>query len=73
MMRCSLTVPSAPLVISVRNCGPPPGPKGITKRPPDGGKGLDGVVELAADAYNPALELLSGRVGSGSEMEVSRA
>ncbi|MGY1810992.1 lysine 5,6-aminomutase subunit alpha [Blastococcus sp. SYSU D00669] len=31
---------------------------GITKRPPDGGKGLDGVVALADDAYNPALELL---------------
>ena len=31
---------------------------GITKRPPDGGKGLDGVVELGPDAYNPALELL---------------
>ena len=31
---------------------------GITKRPIDGGKGLDGVVELAAGAYNPALELL---------------
>jgi beta-lysine 5,6-aminomutase alpha subunit len=31
---------------------------GITKRPPDGGKGLDGVVELARGAYNPALELL---------------
>jgi beta-lysine 5,6-aminomutase alpha subunit len=31
---------------------------GITKRPIDGGKGLDGVVELGPDAYNPALELL---------------
>jgi beta-lysine 5,6-aminomutase alpha subunit len=31
---------------------------GITRRPPDGGKGLDGVVALDADAYNPALELL---------------
>jgi beta-lysine 5,6-aminomutase alpha subunit len=38
---------------------------GITKRPPDRGKGLDGVVELAEGAYNPALELL--------EREVSRA
>src|SRR4051794_7723267 len=33
---------------------------GITKRPPDGGKGLDGVVETGPDAYNPALELLEG-------------
>src|SRR3954468_8743819 len=31
---------------------------GITKRSPDGGKGLDGVVALGPDAYNPALELL---------------
>jgi beta-lysine 5,6-aminomutase alpha subunit len=31
---------------------------GITKRPPDGGKGLDGVVRLGTDAYNPAYELL---------------
>ena len=38
---------------------------GITKRPIDGGKGLDGVVELADGAYNPALELL--------EKEASRA
>jgi beta-lysine 5,6-aminomutase alpha subunit len=34
---------------------------GITKRPADGGKGLDGVVELASDAYNPALELLEAK------------
>ena len=39
---------------------------GITKRPIDGGKGMDGVVELSADAYNPALELLE-------EKEVARA
>ncbi|MDQ1660196.1 MAG: beta-lysine 5,6-aminomutase alpha subunit, partial [Blastococcus sp.] len=45
---------------------------GITKRPADKGKGLDGVVPLAADAYNPALELLHGRAGSGSK-EVARA
>src|SRR4051794_11692407 len=38
---------------------------GITRRPPDGGKGLDGVVALGPDAYNPALELL--------EPEVARA
>jgi beta-lysine 5,6-aminomutase alpha subunit len=31
---------------------------GITRRPPDKGKGLDGVVRLAAGACNPALELL---------------
>jgi beta-lysine 5,6-aminomutase alpha subunit len=39
---------------------------GITRRPPDGGKGLAGVVRLADGAYNPALEQLETR-------EVSRA
>jgi beta-lysine 5,6-aminomutase alpha subunit len=32
---------------------------GITKRPPDGGKGLDGVVAHGPDYWNPATELLS--------------
>ncbi len=31
---------------------------GITKRPTDGGKGLDGVVRHAEAYYNPAVELL---------------
>jgi beta-lysine 5,6-aminomutase alpha subunit len=31
---------------------------GITKRSPDGGKGLDGVFRTAPGAYNPALDLL---------------
>ncbi len=31
---------------------------GITKRPPDGGKGLDGVVVRADGYYNPAAALL---------------
>ncbi|HEY9474801.1 MAG TPA: lysine 5,6-aminomutase subunit alpha, partial [Mycobacteriales bacterium] len=31
---------------------------GITRRPVDGGKGLDGVVEHADGYYNPAVELL---------------
>ena len=44
---------------------------GITKRPPDGGKGLDGVVQLAAGAYNPGLDLLG--VGSGAERETADA
>ncbi|TFV87870.1 lysine 2,3-aminomutase [Blastococcus sp. CT_GayMR20] len=34
---------------------------GITKRPPDGGKGLDGVVATGPDAFNPALELLEAK------------
>ena len=31
---------------------------GITKRPPDGGRGLDGVIERAPDYFNPASEFL---------------
>jgi beta-lysine 5,6-aminomutase alpha subunit len=33
---------------------------GVTKRPPDGGRGLDGVVERAGGYYNPAAEILDG-------------
>jgi beta-lysine 5,6-aminomutase alpha subunit len=35
---------------------------GVTKRPADGGRGLDGVVERAGGYYNPAAEMLE--VGS---------
>ena len=35
---------------------------GITRRPADGGKGLDGVVAHADGYYNPALELLEAGV-----------
>jgi beta-lysine 5,6-aminomutase alpha subunit len=31
---------------------------GVTRRPPDGGKGLDGVVERAAGYVNPAIDIL---------------
>jgi beta-lysine 5,6-aminomutase alpha subunit len=31
---------------------------GVTRRPPDGGRGLDGVVEKAGGYVNPALEIL---------------
>ncbi|WP_433471842.1 lysine 5,6-aminomutase subunit alpha [Spirillospora sp. CA-142024] len=31
---------------------------GITRRPPDGGKGLDGVVPRADGYFNPAIEIL---------------
>ena len=31
---------------------------GVTKRPADGGRGLDGVVERAEGYYNPASDLL---------------
>jgi beta-lysine 5,6-aminomutase alpha subunit len=30
----------------------------VTKRPPDGGRGLDGVVERAEGYYNPAAGML---------------
>jgi beta-lysine 5,6-aminomutase alpha subunit len=33
---------------------------GVTKRPVDGGRGLDGVVERADGYLNPAAELLEG-------------
>jgi beta-lysine 5,6-aminomutase alpha subunit len=38
---------------------------GITKRPADRGRGLDGVAALADDYYNPATELLES-TGEGS-------
>jgi beta-lysine 5,6-aminomutase alpha subunit len=31
---------------------------GVTRRPPDGGRGLDGVVQRAEEYFNPASELL---------------
>jgi len=31
---------------------------GVTKRPADGGRGLDGVMERAQGYYNPASEIL---------------
>ena len=31
---------------------------GVTRRPPDGGKGLDGVVAKADGYFNPATEIL---------------
>jgi beta-lysine 5,6-aminomutase alpha subunit len=30
----------------------------VTKRPPDGGKGLSGVVRRADDYLNPAIDIL---------------
>ncbi len=33
---------------------------GVTKRPADGGRGLDGVVERAGGYYNPAVSILEG-------------
>src|SRR5579871_3186643 len=34
---------------------------GVTRRPADGGRGLDGVVERADGYFNPASEFLEGR------------
>src|SRR5690348_8046316 len=33
---------------------------GVTRRPADGGRGLDGVIERAAGYFNPASEFLEG-------------
>ena len=33
---------------------------GVTKRPPDGGRGLDGVVQRAEGYFNPAASMLEG-------------
>ena len=35
---------------------------GITRRPADGGRGLDGVISKADDYFNPAAEILEGNV-----------
>jgi beta-lysine 5,6-aminomutase alpha subunit len=34
---------------------------GVTRRPADGGRGLDGVIERADGYFNPASEFLEGR------------
>ena len=44
-----------------RGAAGPPSPDGtfgITQRPADGGRGLDGVIARAADYFNPAADLL---------------
>jgi beta-lysine 5,6-aminomutase alpha subunit len=33
---------------------------GVTKRPPDGGRGLDGVIERADAYFNPVITVLGG-------------
>jgi beta-lysine 5,6-aminomutase alpha subunit len=38
---------------------------GITRRPPDGGRGLEGVIERAEGYFNPAAELLEQDQGGG--------
>jgi beta-lysine 5,6-aminomutase alpha subunit len=39
---------------------------GVTRRPVDGGKGLDGVLAHAEDYYNPAADLLSASAGASA-------
>jgi beta-lysine 5,6-aminomutase alpha subunit len=39
---------------------------GITKRPADGGRGLDGVIERADDYFNPASQILEPTVDTAS-------
>ncbi|MFA1547128.1 lysine 5,6-aminomutase subunit alpha [Actinomadura chokoriensis] len=47
---------------------------GVTRRPPDGGKGLDGVVPRADGYFNPAIEILDTEnphaARTGAEQEV---
>jgi beta-lysine 5,6-aminomutase alpha subunit len=45
---------------------------GIMKRPPDRGKGLDGVARHADDYYNPATEILESPVGTTSRKSLPR-
>jgi len=33
-------------------------PFGVTRRPADGGRGLDGVIQRAPGYFNPAMEIL---------------
>jgi beta-lysine 5,6-aminomutase alpha subunit len=40
---------------------------GITKRPADGGRGLDGVIAKADGYFNPASEFLEAGPGSGEQ------
>jgi beta-lysine 5,6-aminomutase alpha subunit len=44
---------------------------GVTRRPADGGRGLDGVVERAGDYWNPAIEMLAGHNGTEPAREPS--
>ena len=39
---------------------------GITRRPADGGRGLDGVISRAEGYFNPASEILEN--GNGAEI-----
>jgi beta-lysine 5,6-aminomutase alpha subunit len=39
---------------------------GVTRRPPDGGRGLDGVIRKAEGYFNPASGLLDGDEPAGA-------
>jgi len=45
---------------------------GVTRRPPDGGRGLDGVIERAAGYFNPVLAVLSPQLSPAQGDPVSR-
>ncbi len=45
---------------------------GITRRPADGGRGLDGVIMRADDYFNPASDILERRERAGSADPASR-
>jgi beta-lysine 5,6-aminomutase alpha subunit len=42
---------------------------GVTRRPPDGGRGLDGVIERAEDYVNPATSILDGDAGTAKDLD----
>ncbi|HEY7144436.1 MAG TPA: lysine 5,6-aminomutase subunit alpha [Streptosporangiaceae bacterium] len=46
---------------------------GITRRPADGGRGLDGVIEQAEGYFNPAAELLAAGPPAAAAQDGARA
>jgi beta-lysine 5,6-aminomutase alpha subunit len=42
---------------------------GVTRRPADGGRGLDGVIRRADGYWNPASEFLEAGPASGHDLE----
>ena len=46
---------------------------GITRRPPDGGRGLDGVIQQADGYFNPAAEMLEIGTGAGGRHPAGEA
>lgn len=42
---------------------------GVTRRPPDGGRGLDGVIERAEGYFNPASDILDGVPAGAGDLD----